>query len=52
MKIKEVNIILRRFFREIKYKIIGFKCEDCANYNIGDGVDDESQCYNCKNYKE
>ena len=23
-------------------------CESCANYNIGDGIDDISQCEGCK----
>ncbi|WP_349406442.1 hypothetical protein [Clostridium perfringens] len=24
-------------------------CKDCANYNIGDGVDDLRGCYKCPN---
>lgn len=27
-------------------------CEDCSNYNIGDGVEDITICGNCRNLKE
>lgn len=46
-----MKIILSRFLRNLKYLIFGFKCEDCANYNIGDGIDDITACENCKNLK-
>lgn len=50
-KINGIKIFLSRFFRNIKYLIFGFKCEDCANYNIGDGIDDINACGDCKNLK-
>lgn len=43
-----MKIYLNRFLRNIKYLILGFKCEECYNYNIGDGVDDISKCNDCK----
>lgn len=46
----KLKIIINRFFRELKYKVFGFKCKDCYNYNIGDGIDDITKCYSCKNY--
>lgn len=27
------------------------ECQDCYNYNIGDGIDDIRKCYGCKNFK-
>lgn len=50
-KINAMKIFLSRFFRNIKYLIFGFKCEDCANYNIGDGIDNINACGDCKNLK-
>lgn len=47
-----MKIFLNRFLRKIKYMIFGFKCEDCINYNIGDGICDINACGNCKNLKK
>lgn len=27
-------------------------CKECANYNVGDGVDDPRKCYKCPNDRE
>lgn len=47
-----MKIILSRFLISLKYLIFGFQCEDCANYNLGDGIDDINACGNCKNLKK
>jgi hypothetical protein len=47
-----MKIFFSRFLRSIKYLIFGFKCEDCFNYNIGDGIDDIRACEGCKNLKK
>ena len=47
-----MKIFFNRFLRSIKYLIFRFKCEDCFNYNIGDGIDDINACGNCKNLKK
>lgn len=54
LKLMIINIKaeVSRFLRNLKYIIFGFKCEDCFNYNIGDGIDDINACRNCKNYKK
>lgn len=44
-----MKIFFSRFLRTIKYLIFGFKCEDCFNYNIGDGIDNIRVCEGCKN---
>lgn len=47
-----MKLFFSRFLRNAKYLLFGFKCEDCFNYNIGDGIDDINVCGNCKNLKK
>ena len=45
-------VFFSRLLRNIKYLLFGFKCKDCFNYNIGDGIYDINACRNCKNLKK
>jgi hypothetical protein len=46
--IKKARNMINQFKKEENYK----HCEECYNYNIGDGYDDITVCEGCKYYNK